>query len=129
MPRAFADPMRAPLTFAVTHASIARAFERGATVVEIAQHMANAGAPLPDALRTKMDTLANNYGRAHVYEHLTVLELADDFALRELLAGTTLGQFIVHQFSPRLVVVRDENVDAWMSELVKKGYTPRVVSE
>ena len=127
--RAFADPMRAPLTFAVTHASIARAFERGATVVEIAQHMANAGAPLPDALRAKMDALANNYGRAHVYEHLTVLELADDFALRELLAGTTFGQFIVHQFSPRLVVVRDENVDAWMSELVKKGYTPRVVSE
>ena len=125
--RAFADPARESLTFRVTNASIARAFERGITVAEIADPLAEMNAPLPNALRTKLDTLAANYGRAHLYEHLTVIELADDLALRELVAGTTLGQFIVHQFSPRLVVVRDENVDEWVNEIVKKGYTPKVV--
>jgi hypothetical protein len=100
---------------------------RGIRVAEIAAKFAEMNAPLPNALRAKMDALAANYGRAHLYEHLTVIELADDLALRELLASTSLGQFVVHQFSPRLVVVRDENVDAWVIEMVKKSYTPRVV--
>ncbi|MBI3913660.1 MAG: helicase-associated domain-containing protein [Chloroflexi bacterium] len=126
--RAFADPARESLTFRVANASIARAFERGNTVAEIAGKLAELNAPLPNALRAKMEALAANYGRAHVYEHLTVIELSDDLALRELLAGTTLGQFVVHQFSPRLVVVRDENVDDWVNEVVKKGYTPQVMT-
>lgn len=125
--RSFADPARESLTFHVTNASIARALEHGVNVAEIAEKLAELNAPLPSALRAKMDALAANYGRAHVYEGLTVLELADDFALRELLASTSLGQFVVHQFSPRLVVVRDENVDEWVSEIIKRGYTPRVV--
>jgi len=125
--RSFADPARESLTFRVTNASIARALEHGTNVAEIADRLAELNAPLPNALRAKMDALAANYGRAHVYEGLTVLELTDDFALRELLASTSLGQFVVHQFSPRLVVVRDENVDQWVSEIVKRGYTPRVV--
>lgn len=124
--RTFADSTREPLTFRVTNASLARAFERGMDVGVIADKLAEMNAPLPSALRARMDTLAANYGRAHLYEHLTVVELADDLALRELLASTSLGQFIVHQFSPRLIVVRDEHVDAWVNELVKRGYTPRV---
>ncbi len=125
--RSIADTAREPLTFHVTNASIGRAFERGIAVSEIADQFAKLNAPLPNALRARMDALAANYGRTHLYEHLTVMELADDFALRELLASTSLSQFIVHQFSPRLVVVRDENVDDWVNELVKKGYTPRIV--
>jgi hypothetical protein len=127
MIRSFADPGRESLTFHVTNATIARALERGVTVDEIASKMVDVNAPLPDKLRAKMDALAANYGRAHVYEGLTVIELTDDFVLRELLASTTLSQFIVHQFSPRLIVVRDDNVDAWVNEIVKKGYTPKVV--
>ena len=126
--RSFADPGRESLAFRVTNASIARALERGVTIDEIADKMNEAGAPLPDALRNRFDALAANYGRTHVYEGLTVIELTDDFALRELLASTSLSQFMVHQFSPRLVVVRDENVDEWMNEIVKKGYTPRIVT-
>jgi len=125
--RAFADPTRKSLTFGVSNASIARAFEQGKTVAEIADPLAELNAPLPDALRAKMDALAANYGRAHVYEQLTVIELADDLALRELLVGTSLSQFVVHQFSPRLIVVRDENVDDWVNEIIKKGYAPRVI--
>ncbi len=125
--RAFADSTREPLTFRVTNASIARLFERGMDVGEIAGKLAEMNAPLPGALRARMDALAANYGRAHLYEHLTVVELADDSALRELLASTSLGQFIVHQFSPRLIVVRDENVAEWVKEMVKRGHTPRII--
>ncbi len=125
--RAFADPTREVLAFRVSNVSLARAFERGVTLPEIAEKFESVGAPLPPALRARMDTLAANYGRVHLYERLTVLELADDLALRELIAGTSLGKHIVHQFSPRLVVVRDEGVDELVNELVKKGYTPKVV--
>jgi hypothetical protein len=79
-------------------------------------------------LHERLDALSANYGRAHLYEQLTVIELADDFALRELLASTTLSRWVVHQFSPRLVVVRDQGVDEWVNEIVKKGYTPRVTT-
>ncbi len=125
--RAFADSKHEPLTFQVTNASLARAFEHGMDVADISAKMAEINAPLPGALRARMDTLAANYGRAHLYEHLTVVELADDLALRELLASTSLAEIIVHQFSPRLIVVRDDKLDEWVSEMVKKGYTPRVV--
>lgn len=124
--RAFAEPAREALTFRVTPAAITRALERGIGIPEIAGKLAAAGAPLPPVLRERMDALAANYGRIHLYERLTVLELGDDYALRELLAGTTLGEHIVHQFSPRLVVVRDEAVDALVKEMLSKGYTPRV---
>ncbi len=125
--REFAESTREPLTYRVTNASVARAFESGMQVGDIAARMAELNAPLPGALRAKMEALAANYGRAHLYEQLTVVEFADDLALRELLAGTSLGQIMVHQFSPRLVVVRDDKLDEWVSEMVKKGYTPRVV--
>jgi len=75
-----------------------------------------------------MDALYANYGRVHLYEQLTVLELADEFALRELLASTSLGKYVVHQFSPRVVILRDEGVEELVTEMVKKGYTPKVTS-
>ncbi len=126
--RMFAEPTREALTFQVTNVSLARAFEHGVTIAEIGDKLATVGAPLPSALRERMGALMANYGRVHLYERLTVLELADDFALRELLKGTSLSQYIVHQFSPRLIVVRDEGVDALTNEMVKKGYTPRILS-
>ncbi|MBI4786023.1 MAG: helicase-associated domain-containing protein [Chloroflexi bacterium] len=123
--RAFADPTRELLTFRVSNDSLARALDSGVTVAEIGPKFDEIGAPLPSALRERMAALEANYGRVHLYEHLAVLELADDMALRELLAGTSLSQYIVHQFSPRLVTVREEGVDELMNEFVKKGYTPR----
>jgi len=126
--RAFANPTRELLTFRVSNATIARAFARGIAANEIAEKFAQVGAPLPTALRERMDALYANYGRVHLYEQLTVLELADEFALRELLASTSLGKYVVHQFSPRVVILRDEGVEELVTEMVKKGYTPKVTS-
>jgi hypothetical protein len=71
-------------------------------------------------------TWAENYGRLHIYEGLTLLELADDYALQELLASIPLQEHIVYQFSPRLVAIEDGAVDHLVQEMEKRGYTPRV---
>jgi hypothetical protein len=57
---------------------------------------------------------------------LALVELADDFALTELLAGTTLARILLYRFSPRLIAVRPEGLEAWRAELVAKGYTPKL---
>lgn len=122
-----AEPTSVRLTFHVSNEALARSWERGSTPETIIQKFSEAGAALPDALRARLEALYANYGRVHLYEKLTVLELADDFAARELMASTSLRQYILHQFSPRIVVIRDDAVDKFVLELEKKGYTPRVV--
>ncbi|MBI5877963.1 MAG: helicase-associated domain-containing protein [Chloroflexi bacterium] len=124
--RPLAEPAGAPLTFRVTAAALSRAVESGIGAAAIVQRFADMGAPLPADLRALAERLAANFGRLHLYEKLTVIELADDIALRELLAGTSLRRLIIHQFSPRLVAVRDDAVDEFMAELTRKGYTPLV---
>ncbi len=125
--RSFADPTRQPLVLRVSDASLARAVEHGATASDLADRLAAVGAPLPPRTRAQLEAVEAQFGRFHVYDKLTVLELADDMALRELLAGTSLERYVVHQFSPRLVVVRDEGIPVLAEELIKKGYTPRVL--
>ena len=125
--RLIAEPTNARLTFQFSTRALARSFERESTPDSIAQKFSDAGAPLPDAMRTILNALYDNYGRVHLYEQLTIMELADDFIVRELLASTSLRQHILHQFSPRVVVIRDEQVEMFVQELEKKGYTPRVM--
>jgi hypothetical protein len=73
-----------------------------------------------------MRTWSHNYGKLHIYEDITLLELTDDYALQELMVSTSLREALVHQFSPRLVAVRLEAVDTLVQEMEKRGYTPRV---
>jgi hypothetical protein len=84
------------------------------------------GQPIPDAWRKQLDQWRQNYGQLHVYEGLTVIELADDYALRELLASTSLREHLVYQFSPRLVAIQANAVDTLVEEMEKRGYTPRL---
>ena len=81
---------------------------------------------MPGATRALFKSIADRFGRVRLYESLTVLQLADDYALRELLANTSLSQHLVYQISPRVVVVRAEAVDTLMEEIVARGYTPAV---
>ncbi len=84
---------------------------------------AQAGAP---AWQEKLRTWGRNYGQLHVYENLTLIELADDYALQELLVSTSLRKHLVYQFSPRLVAIRADTVEDLVQEMEKRGYTPRV---
>jgi hypothetical protein len=122
-----AKPTRRAFVYELSDEGIQQAFARGIEPAAIVETFRGAGARLPEATSRRIEDLWSRFGHIHLYEKLTVLELADDLALRELLANTDLRQHVIHQFSPRLVVVEDSAVDALVEELIKKGYTPKVV--
>ena len=82
---------------------------------------------IPGALQ---DTLAgwwSQYGQIHLYDGLALLELGDDFTLRELEASTALTKHVVAKLSPRLVLVPDTAVPQLLQEFAAKGLMPREV--
>ena len=83
-------------------------------------------AEIPETWRQRMATWSQNYGKLHVYDDITLIELADDYALQELLSNTSLQEHVIYEFSPRLVAIRPENVDTLIQEMEKRGYTPHV---
>ena len=102
------------------------AFESGLTLEDLLRHWEeNLAIPLPKAVREELANWWANYGCVRLYENLTVIEFADDFALRELKAGTSLARHIVAEVSPCLVIIPRSSVKPLMEELVGKGYTPK----
>ncbi len=125
--RALGQPVGKPLTYHLTNESIERALLAGFAPPAIAAEFEGANIPLPAATLARIEQAAGRIGRVRVYEGLTLIELADDYALKELLAGTSLKKHLVCQLSPRLAVIKPEAADALAKELVEKGYTPRVL--
>jgi len=82
---------------------------------------------VPAAWQEKLRTWSQNYGKLHVYEDITLIELADDYALQELIASTLLSKYLIYQFSPRLIAIQPDAVDILVQEMEKRGYTPRMV--
>lgn len=121
-----ATPTQEAFVYELSNAGVQEAFAQGIEPAVIASFFEQAGLPLPDTTQQQVEDLWSRFGHVHLYEKLTVLELTDDLALRELLANTTLRRHIVHQFSPRLVVVEDSAVEALVEEMIKHGYTPKV---
>jgi hypothetical protein len=119
-----AEPASARFTYQLTPASIEHALTQGVSAEDAIRLFESFHAPMPPAAQALFRTIADRFGRVRVYESLSVLELADDYALRELLSNTSLGQHIVYQISPRAVVVETEAIDALMNEMVARGYTP-----
>ncbi len=81
---------------------------------------------LPKSISEQFKLVSRHYGRVRVYQSLSLLELSDDFAAKELAASTSLGKHVIYQISPRAFVLPDEAVDGLIEELQAKGYTPRV---
>jgi hypothetical protein len=119
-----AEPADARFTYQLTPASIERALTQGVSADDAIRLFESSGAPMPPAAQALFKMVADRFGRVRVYESLSVLELADDYALRELVANTSLEQHIVYHISPRAVVVKTEAIDALMAEMVARGYTP-----
>lgn len=106
-----------------------RAFAAGEQPATIASAFASIRAPLPDAVRGKIDELHAQYGHVHLYENLTVIEFSDEFALAELRAASVIEpDDIIHEFSPRLVVINDSAADKIIKAMQKKKFTPRVIA-
>lgn len=122
-------PVRQVLTYRLYMEGLGRAFAAGWSWPKIQAVLEGAaGTAMPPGLAAQIRDTWERYGRLHLYPDLALIQFADDFCLPELLTGTRLGQYMLYQFSPRLIAVRPDNVEALVRELQEKGYTPRVTS-
>ncbi len=103
-----------------------QAFEEGLALGEIADAWQRLlPIAMPATIQAQLADWWAAYGRVRIYRGLTVIEFADDYALSEMKAVTSLSQHIVAQISPRLVIVDERAADALVHELERAGYTPK----
>jgi len=113
--------------YRITADGVLLALEQGQTAETLITSLGQwCGTDIPTAWQDKLDTWSQNYGKLHVYQDITLIEMADDYALQELMINTSLRDHLVYQFSPRLVAIRPEAVESLVQEMEKRGYTPRV---
>jgi len=113
--------------YRVTPERLNEALEDGVRLEEILSFLERvSGSAVPDPARRTLEQWCAGYGSVRLYDGLTVIEFADDYALKELLNTTSLGEHVIHQLSPRLVVIEPQSVTQLMTEMVKKGYTPKI---
>ena len=107
-----------------------RAFRNGETAQDLLRFFEeHAAEPIPQSFRQQIEQIWSQYGRVRLYDDVCLIELADDLLLPELSAATSLARHVVHQFSPRLIVVESAAVDDLSAELSRLGYSPRLVEE
>jgi hypothetical protein len=113
--------------YRITADGVLRALGEGQTIDRVLGALTRwLGKAPPASWRSKIVAWSENYGKLHIYDDITLIELADDYALHELLSNTSLRDHLVYEFSPRLVAVRPEAVDDLVQEMEKRGYTPAV---
>jgi hypothetical protein len=117
------------IAYHVSAAGATNAFATGWDLDQVFSILQEAAGALPLAgLAASLQKWWQDYGSLHIYEDIALLELADDYALNEMLAGTSLSRYLLYRFSPRLVAIRTEGVDLLRNELVNTGYTPKLSS-
>ncbi len=103
-----------------------RAFQAGTALAEVLDGWQQLlPIPMPGAIRAQLVRWWEAYGSVRVYEGLSIIEFADDYALAEMKAVTSLAQHVVAQVTPRLVIVDAQAVPSLVAELKKAGYTPK----
>ena len=80
---------------------------------------------MPPPVRRRLEEWWQAYGRVRVYQDVAVIEFADDYALAEMRAVSSLDEVLVAELSPRAVVVLRDQVARLVAELEKAGYTPK----
>lgn len=114
--------------FKLAPAALRATLQRGLRVADVAEQFAAAGFPLPRAMVEQLDTWQSRAGRHHLYDNLAVIELSEDVLLAEIQAITHLLAIPVYQASPRCLLVLDPAaVPTLTAELVRRGYTPKVL--
>ena len=103
------------------------AFEMGHTLNELQKGWReNLQATIPSPINDRLTHWWQSYGQVRLYEQVSLIELADDYALAELKAVTSLSQHIIAELSPRLVLIPQAAIEPLQAELQKAGYTPKV---
>lgn len=100
-------------------------FDDGMSGLDLLRYLERrSAAPLPERVRQAVQRWWTGYGRVRLYDDLTLLELADDYLLPELLRTTKLADVLIHTFSPRLIAVEPEGVDRLIADLTRAGHPP-----
>jgi len=111
----------------LTGMGLQNALESGLTLEEIESILTEAnGEPLPEAVRERLQAWAAAYDNFHLYDHLSVVEFADDFVLQELLRGGGIRRYLLHIFSPRLAAIHPRHVNDLVAEMERRGFMPKV---
>ena len=113
--------------YQITAEGVLHALDQGQTIESLLGQIGQwCNLEIPPGWEKKMAVWSQNYGKLHVYDDIALIELADDYALQELLSNTSLRDHLIHEFSPRLVAVGPEAIDGLLQEMEKRGYTPHV---
>ena len=81
---------------------------------------------MPAAIQEKLKEWQQAYGQARLYQNITLIEFADDHALAEMKAVTSLEDHLIAEISPRLVLISKDSTQILSAELEKAGYTPKL---
>lgn len=115
------------LCFRFTPDAAQASFEAGRLPPDIHAAFAALGQPLPAPVAAALDRWWQRWGLVHEYTSLAVIEVADDFLVKELLAATRIGQYVVSRCGPTALAVEATDVDAVITELRRAGYLPKVM--
>ncbi len=114
--------------FRLSPAALRATLRRGLSVPDVAGQFAAAGFPLPAAMAQQLQSWQARAGRHHLYDNLAAVELSEDVLLAEIQAIAHLLGVPVYQASPRcLLVLEPAAVPTLADELVRRGYTPKVL--
>jgi hypothetical protein len=103
-----------------------QAFEAGVALSEILDDWERLlVVPMPEAIQARLSEWWDAYGRVRIYEHVTIIEFGDDYALAEMKAVTSLDEHLIAEISPRLVLIPEQALAPLMAELEAAGYTPK----
>ncbi|HET7035862.1 MAG TPA: helicase-associated domain-containing protein [Thermomicrobiaceae bacterium] len=115
------------LRYRLTTERVQGLFDSGVTGPELLGALDERGVTLPPVAREQLLAWWSAYGQVRLYDELTVIELADDRLLPELLAATSLGEKVLFTFSPRLIAIESGAADELVAELTRLGHAPRLV--
>ncbi|MBK8984929.1 MAG: helicase-associated domain-containing protein [Chloroflexi bacterium] len=112
--------------YRLSSAAIHQIFESGQTLDQLLDGWQQwLPVPMPDAIQRQLTGWWQAYGQVRLYEHVTVIEFGDEYALAEMKAATSLEKHMVAEISPSLVIIPTNAVDVLVAELEKAGYTPK----
>lgn len=105
------------------------ALHAGFDTERLAADFAEAGFPLPPAIRSTLQSWQDRAGRHQLYDQVAVIEFNDDMGPEEALVIAGLGSGQFYQASPRcLVVLNPDAAHGIIDELRRRGYTPQVIT-
>lgn len=118
----------AGLHYRITADRVRSQFDAGLGLDDLVQGLARyTNGSLPASLLAPLERWWAGYGTIRLYDDITLIELADDLLLPELLATSRLESALIHTLSPRLIAVDPAQVESLVAELTRLGHTPRVL--